>query len=222
MAQFDRAFIPVLCHTYHGDMNSAKEAVIYLNFQWQKFENQYMGALPDDDDWQEGFRLIEDWLGDAYQSIDHNDHQLAEIQLEHVRYELRQLRRHADLDYFLDDLYDFQNALDVVWETASDQQLCLLEWPEFEVLAQEATQKWNTLQAQQLDYRLFEFDPYQQARFKAAKTDIQNGMNDFQKAVDCANIEQIARTARQIEPKIWNLLALFGNFEAAQTYYAQQ
>ena len=85
MVRFDQAFIPVLMAVDQGDIYKAKSAVFYLEFQWQKLNNQYSNLLSGNEDWQEAFRRVNDWLGDAYFAIDNNDPKLASNQLGHVK-----------------------------------------------------------------------------------------------------------------------------------------
>jgi len=133
MVQFDQAYLPVWAYAYEGNLQKAKASVFYLEFQWQRLRGKYQDAMPDES-WQETFRRVNDWLGDVYYAIDANELPLALSQLEHVRYELQQLRREYHVDYFLDHLYDFQDELAILTEAANDDMLCLLEWLESERL----------------------------------------------------------------------------------------
>ena len=44
----------------------------------------------------------------------------------------------------------------------------------------------------------------------------------FAKAVNSAQRKDVALASRQLEPAFEQVLHLFGNFESAQTYFAQQ
>lgn len=221
MIQFDQAFIPVFYYTYHGDMPRAKEAILFLEFQWQRFRNQYQATLPENEDWQESFRLIDDWLGDAYFTIDFNERDLALVQLEHVRFELMQLRDRNRIDYYIDYLYDFQLAMGLVAETAEDERLCLLEWSEFEELVREANTAWIAVRDHRPDAELFEFDAHQLNRLAECKSAVGTALERFNELVREADRQQVALAARAMEAKTLDLLLPFGHFESTQTYYAQ-
>ncbi len=219
MVHFDQAYIPVWVYTYEGNAQRAKAAVFFLEFQWQRLRARYEQSVPEES-WQETFRRVNDWLGDVYYAIDANELQLARSQLEHVRYELQQLRREYHVDYFLDRLYDFQDELAILTEAANDDRLCMLEWPEFEELTVAALQRWRNLMVRPFDAGFYGLDAEEERLFDAYKLEMETALIAFADIVETADQEAIAAESCHLEGTFIPLLRLFGNFKASTTYYA--
>lgn len=219
MVRFDQAFLPTLEHTLRGDVFEAKRAVFYLEFQWRKLRTRLQHRYP-------GERLalsrIDGWLGDAYYAIDANCPVTAANQLEHVKYEMMVLRDRHDIDYYLDDLYDFQGGLELVAEAAADEMLCLMEWSEFVALTHELRGEWRSIQRKPFDAALYEFDADQVRQLRHYQQSMAKALDAFAKAVDSAQREDAELASQKLEPAFEQVLHLFGNFEGARTYFAQQ
>ena len=219
MVHFDRAFIPVLAYTYEGDIHQAKRSVFYLEFQWQKVKKQYQGYLPDE---KERLNRVDNWLGDAYFAIDANKPLTAANQLEHVKYEFMELRRKYGVDYYLDGLYEFQDAIALLAEAAEDEMMCLMEWGEYEHLLYQAMDDWQVIRAKKLDAELFEFDEARLRQLVAKQDAMQAVLDQYAETFSCANRKQLAIASQSLQPVFFDVLILFGNFEASQTYFAQK
>ena len=219
MVHFDRAFIPVLAYTYEGDIHQAKRSVFYLEFQWQKVKKQYQGYLPDE---KERLNRVDNWLGDAYFAIDANKPLTAANQLEHVKYEFMELRRKYGVDYYLDGLYEFQDAIALLAEAAEDEMMCLMEWGEYEHLLYQAMDDWQVIRAKKLDAELFEFDEARLRQLVAKQDAMQAVLDQYAETFSCANRKQLVIASQSLQPVFFDVLILFGNFEASQTYFAQK
>lgn len=220
MARFDRAFLPVVVYTYEGDMPRAKAQLINLEFQWQRFYQQYGMELEENEDWEETFRRVNDWLGDVYRTIDFNDRELALIQLGHIRYEWMELRKRNDIPYVLDQWYAFDEALSVAVETASDPQLCLLEWYEFELLVADVRTAWNKLPASKTDADLFELGTAEIARMDLIKTEISRRLTELEVEMECADHLEIAAAGQQLQPLLIDVYSIYGKRDASLYHYA--
>jgi hypothetical protein len=219
MAQFDRAFIPVLIYSYEGDAYQAKRAVFYLDFHWQKLRNRCQHNLPGE---AEALQRISEWLGDAYYAIDADYPLLAANQLEHVKYELMELRSRQGIAYYLDLLYEFHSNLDLLTEAAQDETLCRLEWEEFEQLLRLAQRQWAQICRQPLDAALFRFDEEKVNRLAQRQLILKEALGQFAEAADCADRLEIAASSQALQPAFMEVLRLFGAFEASQTHFAQR
>jgi hypothetical protein len=219
MVHFDRAFIPVWIYVREGDMAKAKAAVFNLEFRWQQLRGKYQNTV-EEDNWQEAFRRVDDWLGDVYYAIDANQPQLALNQLDHVRYDLQQLRRHYHIDYYLDHLFDFHDELTVLIEAANDNMLCLLEWPEFEELSVSALQHWRNLMTHPFDAGLYEFTVEEESLFLTYQKEMEEVLVSFSEIVETADREAIASESGNLELTLRDVMRLFGNFDASRTHYA--
>jgi hypothetical protein len=221
MIQLDRAFIPVLYYTYQGDLEKARAASEFLNQEWilfrETFQNRY-----ETDDWREAFRMVEDWMEDAIGALEYEQQELAMVQFEKVWYELVQLRRRHKVSYYLDGLYQFRFSLATVVETAGDDQLCLLEWSEFMCLIDEAINDWKQFEVREVDKDLHQLTTKKLIQLEKARNRISQELEVFEDVIDCADLDQIADAARAVEPPVYDLLAVFGDFETAETYFAQR
>ena len=217
MVHFDRAFIPLMIYTYEGDIHQAKRAVFYLEFQWQKLNKQYQSYLPQE---AEALRRVNAWLGDAYYAIDANNTQIAANQLEHVKYEFREMRRQYGVDYYLDGLYDFQDAIGLLTEVAEDELMCLMEWDEYEHLVYQSIKDWQLIRERPLDAALFEFDKKQLRELENKQDAMQMVLDHYAETFSCANRSQLAIASQSLQPAFFEVLKLFGSSEASQTYFA--
>ena len=220
MVHFDQAFIPVWTYAYEGNTQKAKAAVFYLEFRWQRLYGKYRDAVPEEA-WQESFRRVNEWLGDVYYAIDADESQLALSQLEHVRYELQQLRRRYHVDYHLDHLYDFQDELAILIEAANDERLCMMEWAEFEELSVAALQQWRGVMVRDFDAGFYGLDAEEERLYYAYILEMEEALRSFADIVESADREAIAAESAHLESAFVPLLRLFGNFKASATYYAR-
>lgn len=219
MVRFDQAFLPALEYTLQGNADQAKRAVFYLEFQWRKLRTRLQHRYPEE---RLALSRIDGWLGDAYYAIDANCPVTAANQLEHVKYEFMVLRDRQGIDYYLDQLYDFQGGLEIVAEAAADEVLCLMEWPEFVALTQELRREWHTIQRQPFNAALHEFDADEVRQFRYHQQSMSRALDAFAKAVNTAQRKDAERASQQLKTAFQQLLHLFGDFENKQTYFAQQ
>jgi hypothetical protein len=219
MVHFDRAFVPVLVYSFEGDVHQAKRSVFYLEFQWQKLKKQYQAYLPEE---AEALNRINSWLGDAYYAIDANNMTLAANQLEHVKYEFMELRQKYGVDYYLDDLFNFQDEIGLLSEAAGDELMCLMEWGEYEQLLQRAIKDWQAIRAQPLDSTLHEFDEARLQQLAYKQDAMEAVLYQFAETFSCASRQQLAVASQSLQPAFFEVLRMFGNFEASQTYFAQK
>lgn len=220
MAKLDSAFIPVLFYVRNGEMQNAKKSVFYLNHNWQIFENKYKNVLPENDDWQENFRMTSAWLSDAYTSIDANAALDAYIYLDHVRYQMIELREQHQLDYFLDGVWEFEARLDVVEEVAVDQMLCLLDFCEFEKLVADMNEAWDEIKIEKKDLALLEMDEDKLKFLRFHKGKLKDAIHDFNFAVEEAEGESLAIAATFLKVAYLEYLSSFGDFISSKSYYA--
>lgn len=221
MANFDKAYIPVLYYVRQGEMENAKKSVFFLNHAWQKIKHKYKNVQPQNDDWQETFRMTDAWLADAYFSIDAMMPQDAYIFLDHVRYQFIDLREQQQLDYFLDEVWEFEASLDLAEEIAVDQMLCLLEYNEFEALVEDVNKDWKKLDHPKTIAKLFDLNEEEMKNIKSKKQKIKTTLIEFNQAVEEAEGENIAMTATFLKQAYLEYLACFGDFISSKHYYAQ-
>jgi hypothetical protein len=221
MVQFDQAFIPLWFHIYEGNLSKAKSEVFYVNFKWQQLKNRY-GEASDDGAWQDAFCRTEEWLGDAYAAIDHNDGRLALNQLNHARYELMELRSQYGIPYYLDEIYRFQELVQAIAEVVHDDKMCMLEWSELETMIGRMNTNWVRVTQQVLNANLYELDRDTQQKLQKGRSRVAEKLLYFNDQVTEADQLLLAEAIRPLEREALYQMRLFGKFDAFKTYYASR
>lgn len=220
MAALDRAFIPVLVYVLEGEMDAAKKSVFFLNHKWQKFQDKYKDLKPENEDWVEHFRMTNAWLSDAYTAIDANVPEDAYLFLDHVRYQMIDLRIQNDFDYFLDDIWEFEARLDLVEEVAVDQMLCLLDYCEFEEIVEDMNAGWEAVELSNGDLELFDIYGDKLRALNFGENELRTALEEFNLAVVEADGENLAITATLLKVAYLDYLSSFGDFISAKDYFA--
>lgn len=220
MVQFDQAFIPVWFYTHEGKVLKAKASIFPLEFQWQQFRMKYAESV-EAEEWRFTFDRIDDWLADAYYAIDANQLEIAFNQLEFVKYELRQLRRLYGIYYYLDELYDFQDALAVLVEASADPALCRMDWNEFEDMADAVHLQWRGVMSRYFDADLHGFDDKDLALYQARQEKLERVLARFSAMVKYTDREALAAASSELEPAFYELLRLFGRSSVPPPFLAE-
>ncbi len=220
MATFDRAFIPVYFFVETNQMELAKKSIFHLNQAWQKFRGRYINIFPEWEEYREAFRMTDAWLSEAYQSIDADNTVAAFVYLDNVRYQMIEWRSLHDLDYLLDDVWDFETSLYLVEEVASDPMLCLLDYCEFEALVEELNLSWKNLDMTYEDVEYFGITFSEYLTNMNQKDRLKNSLIEFNRAVSTAEGAYVAQKALQMKEAYLNYLSGFGNFLIYKTHYA--
>ena len=213
MAQLDRAFIPVWYHVWTGDVISAKKSVFYLAFEWQKFENRYHNYAPESDDWQETFRRVGAWLDGAYQAIDGNCLDLAYNQLDHVRYEMLDFRTRLGIDYYLDDLFDFECAMGEVLVVIQDPALETLEWDGFRLLTDKMNKSWEVVLLKEPEANIYQLSEAKRQQLYISLELFKAKLDALDQAIKTSDQCEVLEAIRLLEPTFMQVLTTFGNFD---------
>ncbi len=220
MASFDRAFIPVLFYVRHGEMDNARKSVFFLNHTWKRFNEKYKNLNPENDNWGEAFRMADAWLSDAYTSIDASSPEDTYIFLDHVRYQMVELREQNNFEYFLDDVWEFEARLDLVEEVAVDQMLCLLDYCEFEYLVADMNDAWEVVEPTIVDVELFGLDGKKIKELNYNESKLKSALREFNLAVEEADGENLAVTAAFLRVAYLDYLSSYGDFISSKSYFA--
>ncbi|MFT5912767.1 MAG: hypothetical protein ACI9XO_004309, partial [Paraglaciecola sp.] len=196
---------------------AAKSAVFNLKTNWQQLQYQTKNMLPEDIDWQERLRRTDNWLSDAMVSIDAHQQEYTLAELDHARYELTEIRRLKGVPYYLDDLYDFQENVEAVYDVASDDMLCLLEWEEFEKLVGDLNKEWQNVQQKPFDTDLFEIDKIEKGRIELLQKMIAHQMGNVMSALACDSHFEVAERVKTVEITFMKMLCIFGHFPESET-----
>ncbi|MEL7120489.1 MAG: hypothetical protein AAFO07_13645 [Bacteroidota bacterium] len=219
MLAFDQAYIPLWYQLRSGDIIKAKKQVLYVNFKWQQVRKKYEFAVADIE-WTDRFCKANEWLNDAFTSIDFNRPKIAAVQLNHVRYELAALRSHFNIDYPLDAIFNIQEQAEAVLEVVQDDKLCLLEWNELELMVARLNDDWFAFQSKRYDPILFDLNLKDRALMKKYREDIALHLIQVNHAIKGAQQLEMMECVIPLAKTTTALLKLFGEFDAFQTHTA--
>lgn len=224
MVKLDQAYVPLFTSVHFKDQANANKAVFRLAFQWQQFQNKYKDAIAQNENWAESFRNTDCWLNDAFTAVNCAEWDLAYVQLDHVRYELMQIRRLYEMPYYLDYLWDFQMAMDMVLTTIENPDVCEQEWTHFEVIMQEMNDNWRIVEDYQPEVLIYGWDSEKYAAFKQKRKEFATYLQQFNhQYVSCSEeARYYAIDYEELEPRLFELIAFFGDFNALESYYAKR
>ena len=221
MVHFDEAYVPVLYYVYKNDMDKATNSMYLLNARWQQFQNKYHYIFKDDADGMERLRYVDDWLGDASHAIFQNDRHTALMQLDHVKYEMMEIRRSYKVEYFLDYLWDFEGALSMLGEASCNDISLVCSADELAFLIDETQYLWEiVVEARNVPFTKI-IDKETLMRFELYKKEVTKNMRRVE-AEKYGSIENIASSVDDTYDSFMNLLTLFGDFNSVQTFYANE
>ncbi len=213
MVQLDKALVNVWLAIEFDDMPRAREEFIPLMYTWYYFNKKYQPILAEDDDWQESLRMVNDWLYDMTMSLEWNDRYTAMIQIDHVLYDLMELRRRHNMEYYLDQVWGFQMAHLILKEATKDEVLQLINWKDYTFLVRYFNKEWRILKRQPIDRTVQTWDKEQLALFNAKEKQLDKLINDFNYQVTHKEIRRIKSSFGKIEPELLGLIMMFGDYE---------
>lgn len=211
MASFDRVFIPVFYATYNQSPTDLPLQLHQLEASWKDLEKVCRQHLKDKADWKYSVDIIEQWLGEASIALKSQNWKEGYNKLDHIRYEMMQIRECNGIPYYLDKVWNLQLAFELVQEAANDPMLCQLSWQEFRGLVNGMNRQWEMLNNNESDKFPFYFDRQARAQWKEVSINMTKQLVALEKQMDCAAQDEIATICAKIEPVIYRLLFIFGN-----------
>lgn len=220
MVHFDEAYVPVLYYVYNSDLDNASDAMYLLDARWQQFNNKYQIIFRDDVDELDRLRYIDDWLNDATDAIFRNDRQIALNQLDHVKYEMMEIRRSHKMAYFLDYLWDFEGALSMLGEATCEDSTLVCSTDEVAFLVDETQYLWKIVEdAKNTPFSKY-FDSADAALYEKYKKEVSENMKLIV-AEKYGSYKNIEASVDRTFVAYMKLLTLFGDFDATPTFYAK-
>lgn len=217
MVQFDQSFIPVWQTLYAIEFNKDTNDEVNLNANWQqlrqdwkileeKFKNEQM-----DDDWQESFRFIEQWMTQIDWALKRDDLQLAIICLDHVRFEISDLRCREEIDYALDKIWDYEISLSALLDVSREPQLAHLDWDDIAIIINDCNRSWTEVIAQDYNNKLFKMNSKQRKDLENQFVIISVQLNELNLLVDHGSTESIRAITDQLIDNYLEMLSAFGH-----------
>ncbi len=202
LVEFDRAFIPVWYHTYSDDLPKAVNGLPLLEAQWKNLKAGWKAEAPQDQYLDDIFTIIENRLEETADALSEHNLALAYNQLDHIKYELMELRRQQGIRYQLDDLYNFHEMVFHVICIADDDLLDLMEWREFERVVHEMNIGWTLLA--RMDFG---------KSGGAYKHQFTEALLDFNQNMETAQQLAVQKSGLTLKDAAFDLLIPFGNFQ---------
>ena len=129
-------------------------------------------------------------------------------------------RKRYKISYYLDRVYAFQIALDIVNETVQDDVLCWHSWDEFEQQVIEANQAWEKVLSDKPESDLLEPLEINQLNIQQQATKVTDALNILTQVVQCADREHLQLKAENTELAFQEFLQLFGNYANPKAPFA--
>jgi hypothetical protein len=211
MTQFDEVFIPTWYYSYTKDLVRASMAANTMMQQWQNLKTDYQYISGSSVDWQETYDCIDELMSQSIQAIEQKNLTHALNYLEGIKFELAELRRRYHIPYYLDKVWSFQSAYDLVYQFAHPDYIFTTEWHEFDCLVEDMNLAWAEVVNSKLDTN---WNPTKQQRFEVLKTTITAQLKQFDRDVKKANVESdiLYSKVKQIQTTMLALIKLFGQF----------
>jgi len=216
-AELDRAYVTALALTNQSSPK-ATQAVTALQDHWKVFQERHYGSNGTDTSWQSDFNKVGCRIDVANTFLEQKDAQSAHETLEGVRFILLDLRRRHQVDYYLDYLTKYHEAMEGLLavvqgktsETLTVSDLSTLRWR-----LSEAERQWAVVQAQPFDAALYGFDGQRQERMRQYMQEETEALGHLRAAVESESGEGIVLAAQAIKPPFAKLFVLFGNWAPA-------
>jgi len=218
MARFDQAFIPVHYYVERGNMVHAKSALLSLDHEWnllyEKYSNYKRG------DWSESFRRTDEWMSDLCEQVDSNRQMWSASLLNHIQYEMKELRQKNGIKYYFDAVYDFESSWNTVVEITNDQMMCLYEWNEFEEFVRWSKRDWAVAEGQNLPVELLNLTDEQILGIQIRREILSKRLHNYRAILSCGDQGAAHREALSIQKAYFEFIRLLGRNYSGNSFMA--
>lgn len=222
LLRFDQGYISALLHARKGEVGKAKQAIFFLEYQWQRTAYTYAAMLPPDHGNQEQLDRATEWLADAYLAIDNNNPVFACSALENAQLELRQLRRDHNISFFFDPWYELDEQLLAVRDILSDPMLKLEEWETLCARVEACAEQWANLSGQAIQPGVFGWSREKFQQYNKQLQATSGKIRMLQRAIDTAeHSSEAVRAASEAYEAFLANLSMFGAFSSPKLFFAE-
>lgn len=216
MISFDQVFVPIFYQTWEQNPVQLPQRLQSLTTRWNHLKKVCNRQLQVLENGEYSVAMIDQWLGEAVYALSVYDWQAGMTKLDHVRYEMMQIRECNQISYYLDKVWDFQMAFELVREASNDPMLCLLSWSEFRILVENLDAGWKRLSQEKNDYAPFVLTADKKRVLGEQQQVIGSELARLQAIMDCADREEIASHVSRLEPFVFQFIRLFGEEESTR------
>ncbi len=221
MVLFDKAFIPVLYAVHLGDMDSAEQAMIQLDKEWQRIKKEYPLTSTGNIDRSTLKHRGDLWLTEAECAIKDGEIEHALIQLDHMRYEWMDLRFRNDIDYFLDDVWDFEATLDIATQTAYDPMIDLRDWKEFVSECYDMKDAWEMVLINKETLNDFSLSKEQETRIINHHFKMNKEVDEFLTVVEVADLDLVREKIDTVKKQYLTYIQMFSANNKTESFLAK-
>ncbi|MFH1826356.1 MAG: hypothetical protein ABH823_03605 [bacterium] len=220
MGQLDRLYVPLFVFTNLHKQRESELAFERFNKQWAGFYAKYHGLVLTygenitDKYWPEDLETINKSIGSIESFVAQGWLTDANRQLRQIRLVFMDLRRRNSLDYYLDSLITFQDAMDEVLvflrgkNRLSDRDLDQLR-EVFRIAQGSLIEAENV----EFDFGPFGFDEEKKEAIRKRIREEQKLLAGLAAALSSANIDKIFQSSLELKPNFMVLYKAFGDFQ---------
>ena len=205
MAELDRAYIPTLFFMNLQKQRESEIALKILKEKWNGFNQKYYelelkyGIGITDKLWKEDFRAIDALISSA-------EGHAAAGKLTAVREILKELRHRHGLDYYLDKMIAFNDAMEeIIKFTNGKKKLSETELAKLYDLSKKARKEWATVSASRIDAKTFGFEAKKVSAIKKL-------VDKLNIVINSKDLDQIADAVQEIKTNFMLIYRVFGDF----------
>lgn len=215
MADIDKAYIPAWIHLKQGNTEMALPYMQALEEEWfimkelelEDWETAY---------WSPAVREIDKLFGQALDAATVNKGWEAFVALDRIRYKLVRFRKMHYIDYYLDNVWEFQAAHAEFNEIANDDVLCWLTWEKMEEKTRDLIVLWKQVKYRDPDPEIFYLEEANLLQFNSNRDAISSELINLENLVACADRENMALSSTKIGLNLDELIKAFGHMNTVQ------
>ena len=220
MAELDRVYIPALLFTNLHKQRESEIALERLRSEWDKFDYKYhdlkikYGLNITDKFWKEDFGRINELITTAEVYVKGGQLPRAHQQLEEVRLILKELRHRNGLDYFLDGMTEFHEAMEqIILSIRGKDKLNDKDLAKLRRLFKKAQASWAKVANSQIDPSLFGFKPEKVEAIRERIKYEERELASLAAALSSRDADRIFQAATDLKPNFMVLYKTFGDFQ---------
>lgn len=218
-AELDRALVPVIDFTGHGEFEYARMAMAELLPAWQEFSARVREHRPGDGEWSAALAEIDTLLADVAELLEEDgDLDFAAANLVDMRMMLAELREEAGIEYLPDLLGEFWEPveeLDLLARRRRDEGAQPGDDVSLSVLFEEYDALLQDLVEARFEPARYGFDRPRTAAFLAGLDALADAGEELELALDASDLDRMLVVAGRLRPLFFDIYRLFGDYDIA-------
>lgn len=134
----------------------------------------------------------------------------------YIRYQMKDLRSTHQIDYFLDEVWDLGETIDLLEELATDTMLCRIESELLNELKGEVDYYWLALQTKDIKMDFLELDERKAKELFRREDTMYDALVFMDNAIYENEMRQIGLAAHQLKDIYFEYLSVFGGADSTK------